>query len=399
MNATPFDQLDPQALGQQLKLAREARGYTQAEAADFIQVGRTTLTAIEKGERRLKIEELITLAQAYGRSVGDFTRPRPCVHPFRIQYRGQNNPAIQEELNSAQTQFYELCRDYVELETILKAPLPSQYPPPYNITKLKADLAAETVAHQERKRLGLGDGPLPILRPLLEQDVGLRIFYLPLNDANFSEMYHYDELLGACLAVNQNHPEERRRWSLAHGYAHFLVHRYAPMAYIESDYEREQFADHFAKHFLMPTPGLLRHYHNLLQSKGKPTTGDLCVLAHYYGVSVSALVRRLEDLGIAPRGTWERLRERGFKVREAQQYLGLAPLPEQAQLLPVRYQYLAVEAYQQGEISEGLLAKFLRVDRLEARHIAQILTSHPSDIQDEVLVDLELELVLDEVAA
>ena len=38
-------------------------------------------------------------------------------------------------------------------------------------------------------------------------------------------MYTYDEKLGGCMAINANHPEERRRWSLAHGYLHFLAHR------------------------------------------------------------------------------------------------------------------------------------------------------------------------------
>ncbi len=140
----------------------------------------------------------------------------------------------------------------------------------------------------------------------------------------------------------------------------------------------------------MPTSGLTRQYNNLLQSKNKPTIGDLCVLANYYGVSLSALVRRLEDLGIAPNGTWERLRDRGIKVREAQKQLGLAPIPEQSQLLPLRYQYLAVEAFEEGKISEGMLAKFLRVDRLEARQITQVLSAHSSDVTQEELIDFRL---------
>ncbi|MCP5098744.1 MAG: ImmA/IrrE family metallo-endopeptidase [Chloroflexi bacterium] len=214
---------------------------------------------------------------------------------------------------------------------------------------------------------------------------------MKFEDSKFSEMYYFDEELGGCLTVNQNHPEERRRWSLAHGYAHFLVHRYQPAIIYESNYQRELFADFFAKYFLMPTSGLTRHYNNLLQSKSKPSIGDLCVIANYYGVSLSALVRRLEDLGVAPRGTWERLRDRGFRVREAQEKLDLSPIPEQGQLLPLRYQYLAVEAFEEGKISEGMLAKFLRVDRLETRRIVRVLSEHTSDVTHEELVDFDLE--------
>lgn len=393
MASDVLDKVNPRKLGQDLKLAREQRGLRQEDAAKIINVARTTLTAIEQGNRRIKIDELIKLVEAYGRSVSDFVRPRPAAREFRVQFRGPSHLAHPEDkiVAISQNDFQELCRDYLELEMIMDAPLVRKYSLEYKVTGLSANRAAEGVATQERNRLGLGDGPLPILRNIFEQDVGLRIFYMRFIDSNFSEMYYYDDELGGCLAVNQNHPEERRRWSLAHGYAHFLVHRFQPAIFYESSYQREQFADFFAKYFLMPTSGLTRHYNNLFQSKSKPTIGDLCVLANYYGVSLSALVRRLEDLGVAPGGTWERLRDRGIKVREAQEQLGLSPIPEQAQLLPLRYQYLAVEAFEKEKLSEGMLAKFLRVDRLDARQVARVLSAHTSDVTQEGLIDFNLE--------
>ena len=81
----------------------------------------------------------------------------------------------------------------------------------------------------------------------------------------------------------------------------------------------------------------------------------------------------------------------GFRVREAQQQLGLPEIPAQSQKLPMRYQYLAVEAYKEGLISEGQFAKLLQVDRLEARRAAQVLLEHPTDITDETLVEIDLE--------
>lgn len=393
MAANVLDKIDPRELGQNLKIAREQRGLRQEDAAKLINVARTTLTAIEQGKRRITNDELITLLTGYGRSVSDFVRPRPVAREFQVQFRGPSRRTELEDRSVliSQNEFQELCRDYLELELIMESPMVHKYPLEYQIAGLSADRAAEGIATQERNRLGLGDGPLPILRSIFEQDVGLRIFYMPFTDSNFSEMYYYDDELGGCLGVNQNHPEERRRWSLAHGFAHFLVHRFQAAIFVEGSYQREQFADFFAKYFLMPTSGLTRHYNNLLQSKNKPTIGDLCVLANYYGVSLSALVRRLEDLGVAPGGTWERLRDRGIKVREAQEQLGLPPIPEQSQLLPLRYQYLAVEAFEEDKISEGMLARFLRVDRLEARQIAHVLASHTSDVTHEDLIDFSLD--------
>jgi DNA-binding XRE family transcriptional regulator len=48
-------EIDPTLLGQELQNARTQRGLTQAEAAKIIDVARTTLTAIEKGDRPIKV--------------------------------------------------------------------------------------------------------------------------------------------------------------------------------------------------------------------------------------------------------------------------------------------------------------------------------------------------------
>ena len=46
--------IDPRELGRKLRLARERRGMKQEEAAKVIAVARTTIVAIEKGERRIR---------------------------------------------------------------------------------------------------------------------------------------------------------------------------------------------------------------------------------------------------------------------------------------------------------------------------------------------------------
>jgi hypothetical protein len=91
---------------------------------------------------------------------------------------------------------------------------------------------------------------------------------------------------------------------------------------------------------------------------------------------VEALTRQLESLHLLPSGTWDRLRESSVKVREAQTILELKLHPRANHLLPLRYQYLALEAYQRGDLTEGQLARFLRLDRVEARRLVQALTNY-----------------------
>jgi Zn-dependent peptidase ImmA (M78 family) len=133
----------------------------------------------------------------------------------------------------------------------------------------------------------------------------------------------------------------------------------------------------------MPTSGLLSRFNDMYRTHGKFTPTNLFTLAHYYGVSIEALVYRLEDMELLPSGTWDRLRDRGLKVRKVQQELGLEEINQRADILPIHYQHLAIEALEQGLITEGRFADFLSVDRLEARRIAEALREHSSGMLEE----------------
>ncbi len=396
MKKNILQNIDPAHLGRDLQKARTRQGLTQADAAKVINAARTTLTAIEKGTRRIKPDELIELARAYGRSVSEFVRERPRIEPFQIQFRGPHAYSRPEkkEIDKSINKLEDLSRNYVELEEITQTPLAQNYPIEYRIGGFSIAHEAEGVASQERNRMGLGDGPIPNLRELLEQEVGLRVFYMPLRPSKFSAIYLYDHQAGGCIAINILHPEERRRWSLAHEYAHFLVHRHQPRMFIDGKFrrvpEKERFADCFALSFLMPAGSLTRRFNNIRKKTGKISAADLCNLAHYYGVSLSSMTHRLEDMRLLPTGVWDKLKEQGFKVREAQKQLGLPPISSRGDMLPIRYKYLAIDAFERGRLSEGRLAKFLDVDRVEARLIAQTLSEHGSDITEEENIDIDL---------
>jgi len=383
-----LDDIDLRKLGELLQQARKKSGMTQADAAKVIEAARTTVVAIEKGDRRLKPNELIKLARAYGRAVSDFVRSTPVTEPFEVQFRAayQRNEQEEAKITPIIQRFEELCRNYLELEKIMDAPLPRNYPQEYDVTNMPIEAAAESIAIAERQRLGLGDSPVLMLRDILEQSVGIRVFYLHMP-AKYSEVYSYDDQLGGCMAINLGHYEERRRWSMAHGYLHFLAHRRKPVVDFEGQYKRipesERLAEAFPKYFLMPTSGLLSRFNDMYRTHGKFTPTNLFTLAHYYGVSIEALVYRLEDMELLPSGTWDRLRDRGLKVKKVQQELGLEDITQRADILPIHYQHLAIEALEQGLITEGRFANFLGVDRLEARRIAESLREYSSGMVDE----------------
>ncbi|MBL8190839.1 MAG: ImmA/IrrE family metallo-endopeptidase [Acidobacteria bacterium] len=393
-----LDSIDPIILGSRLQEARKSRGVTQQDVADHMDIARTTLVAIEKGERRLTPQELIKLAGFYGRTVSEFVGRQVTVEGFVPQFRTTWSKALSSSATAAasgvrsinrskkpsqddlESEFEKvavelqcLAEDYVELENICGMPMVKAYPPTYNISGTTSEQAGEEVAAAERNRLGLGDGPLSNLRERLESDAGLRIFYFPMP-GKVAGLFAYNDSLGGCIGINSNHPRDRRNWSLAHEYGHFLTSRYQPeitfLSVAKRSSAKERLADSFAECFLMPASGLNRRFSEIHRSKEKGISlADLITLADLYQVSVQALILRLENLKRLLSGTWDKLEREGFKVRQAQQMLDIEANPAVKDFLPLRYKALAVSAYNQDELSEEQLAKYLRTDRVHARLI------------------------------
>jgi transcriptional regulator with XRE-family HTH domain len=70
-----LDTTDPVQLGERIRLARVRADLTQQEAADKLKLARTTLVALEKGQRRLRADELKSMSMIYGISTNALLRP------------------------------------------------------------------------------------------------------------------------------------------------------------------------------------------------------------------------------------------------------------------------------------------------------------------------------------
>jgi Zn-dependent peptidase ImmA (M78 family)/DNA-binding XRE family transcriptional regulator len=380
--------IDPKNLGHRLAEARKARGLTQQDVADYLKCSRPTLIAIEKGTRAAKPEEIIALAELYGRKVHDLVRPGEPVRGFQPHLRaaaGKAEPG-NEELEKAVESLHQFAENYRELESLLNAPMTYNYPQEIRLSgRIEVRTLAEDTATRERSRLGLGNQPIGDLRELLECEIGLRIMYGNLP-SRIAGLYAYAGDVGCCILINRKHPEERRRASLAHEYGHVIVDRYKPGV----DYLRfrgakpisERFVEAFGMSFLMPATSVRRHFHDIISLNGDFQVADLCRLSHLYYTSVEAMAYRLEELELIPTGTVAHLRESRFGVKKAKDAL---ELPEQKKMdtkFPDRYVYLAVKAYEQARISEGQLARFLDVDPVGAREIAE-LRSQDTHVTDD----------------
>ena len=377
--------VEPVALGRRLTEARKAAGLTQQQAAEHLGVSRPTLIGIEKGTRKARPVELASLAGLYRRSLHELVRPGADSAPLEPHLRAALGTGGSGAVEAAIQTLQGFANDYKALEALAEATPFRDFPPEVSLPR-RLDLRAfaEDLAIRERLRLHLGDQPIYELRSLVEQ-AGVHCFYGDIP-STLAGLYAFVPDLGYCILVNRKHPPERRRWTLAHEYGHFLADRHKPgVDYVEAPRRKpvsERFADAFAAALLMPETAIRRSFLGIAERTGDFQTADLTRLAHQFHCSAQATALRLEQLGLLPSGTWEALVERGFKPGTARRLLGLAPPPSHEDPYPERYRHLAVQAYVRDAISEGVLARFLRTDRVTAREIVEAtLTSRDLDAE------------------
>src|SRR5260370_26582538 len=133
METRILEEIDPRVVGARLQDARRAAGLTQQIVADQMEMARTTVVAIEKGERRVTPPELIRFSKLYHQQVSDFVGRREYREGFVAQFRANERQALEENQDYEQValNLQRRSEDYAELERIAGASGPRRYPPVY----------------------------------------------------------------------------------------------------------------------------------------------------------------------------------------------------------------------------------------------------------------------------
>ena len=356
-------------LGEKLRSARSGANLTQDLVAASLGLARTTLVAIEKGQRPVRSEELVALARLYGVSVGKLTSPDAIHVDLSAKFRRTEGKEASKAITHALSLLNRLATGAVQLEQLLGQELRTDYPPPIRIIHQSVNQQAEDAANNLRARLGVGVGPIPDLISLLELELGLRIFFRPLP-SQISGLYAYDSAIGACMLINANHHWKRRIQTATHETGHFVSDRSHADILEEEDISgsiEERFAKRFGSAFLIPASGVRARFDQIVGSENRFDVRELILLAHQFGVASQAMCRRLEELNLLPQGTWDSMRDRGFASDLERSIIGGASEQPKPALLPTRLAYLASVARHRELLSEGQLCDLLALDRLELR--------------------------------
>jgi Zn-dependent peptidase ImmA (M78 family)/transcriptional regulator with XRE-family HTH domain len=372
-----LDTLNPQQVGERLRIAREAVKLKQQQAAEAIGVGRTTLIAIEQGQRKVKLEEVRALAQVYSTSVNALLR-QEAVHADllpRFRKLGRSYP---EAVDRAAALLNHLAQGECELENLLGVKRTQNYPPERMILPGDVRIQAEQDALELRQWLGLGMGPIRDVVGILEMQLGVRVYIRPLP-SEVSGLFAYDQATGTCMLINANHRRTRRNATAAHELAHLVTRQTAEVfdKTTNDDIREERYAHAFSRSFLMPARTAMEQFKEITAGAKNLIRRHVIELAHLFGVSREFAVRRLEELQLVRAGAWDWYEKNGSITDEQERHVLGDRLPldddgESArQPTTVRLALLASAAWKQGLLSEGQLAELLKIDRVELRRLLQ----------------------------
>ncbi len=343
---------------EQLIKARDSLGMQPEEVADTLGIDVEEINNWEKGTSEPQLEYLWDLAELYQRNTEYFLQQAPAL-PEHLSFRLGRRKVIQDlpkEVRKVIVRFDELCRAEAELEDALQEPRRIQ------LKKVTGANNPQELADKERGRLNLGEKPIRDLRKLLISQ-GVRIFTLPIPDIPANELSGlswWHDKYGPCILLNGKNNIGRRQFTLAHEYAHLLLADPPTICAFMLDVPEERFANQFAVNFLMPAQDLKKSFVESMGSYGIiPTNQDLGKLASRYGVSLEALGRRLEYLGLIPEGTTDaRIVEWEKKPPRFRSPHG----PRWRRQLGEEFVSLALQAHSREQISLSKLAQYFGQD-------------------------------------
>jgi Zn-dependent peptidase ImmA (M78 family)/DNA-binding XRE family transcriptional regulator len=352
-------------LDKRIMAAREAAGFSITQAAQKLGFKNyQTLSAIEKGIRKINVHELIMMARLYGRNLDYFLESDVAPDPLPLWRK-----VGKTDVNQIQRQFFSFLENYSNLEHLLGLKrrwkdIQKNYDRDdfsYNGFEQADKLGADI-----HNFLDLGSRPSLNLRNVLENKLRFKILHLSLGDG-VSGASVVDNALGVGILINANDAPWRRNFDLAHELFHIITWNVFSPEEIGDGATKtrpEQYADIFASSLLLPE-NHLRETLKETATDNEIRIIDIIELAKEFGVSTEAVLWRLVNLKVIKRPLAEKaLDNPNFRDLDCdmRQMLYEKDGPSR---FPSRFISLACRCLMEGKISRGVFAEYLEIDRSE----------------------------------
>ena len=291
-----------------LIVAREMAGMTQTEVAAASGLSQAKISRFEDGISDPSNEEVNQLSKCLNVVPRFFYRPDVKRSVFNSFYRKRKSVSqrVLMQFNS------KVCFRQIQIDRLLGKVEQEAIPiPRFDVEAYPGGI--KQIAAALRQLLKIPPGPIKKLIPPLE-DAGVIIVIEDFGVTKIDGVSTFTNNGSPIIFLNRHAPNSRRRFSLAHEFAHTALHRYvAPDA--------DEQADALAAEFLMPEDEISPDF-----AIGALNLAKLANLKLRWRVSMAALfLDRAKTLGAISQRQysylWSQIAAAGYKIREPHEEL------------------------------------------------------------------------------
>ena len=248
-------------------------------------VSKQSISKYETGKMIPTSSVLLALSKALGVSADYFFRSG--IRLENVEFRKKSSLGKKKE-----AQITEIVRDrlerYILIEQIVSMNVP--FSNPIQNIEINDVKAIETAVRELRKAWWIGLDSLPNIMELLE-DKGIKVIEIEGNDKFDGLSANVNNGTIPVIVINRQWPVERKRFTCMHELGHLLLQ--LPVGLDEK--EKEHFCHYFANAMLLPADAFLRE---IGLKRRHLSLSELVPIKEYFGISVSAILKRARDLEV-----------------------------------------------------------------------------------------------------
>ena len=307
----------PNFVGERLKEAREARGFTGDALGDVVGVGRASISQYETGKASPQFDVLFKLASVLKMPVPFFLRPPSCPEADNLFYRSMSGATKTDRLKARRRYVWlkemtSYLRGYVRFPQV-RVP---QIDVPGELVAIDTHVI-EDAADRTREEWGLGNGPISDVTLLLENN-GVIVSKVTLGTIYMDGFSGWDVVSNTPYIIlgDDKGSAVRSRFDVAHELGHLILHRNLPPKCIHNPVDNkliESQAYSFAKAFLLPANTFAEDLYVV-------SLDSLKALKSKWLVSIGAMLYRAQDLeltsGKPAKSLWVNYTRRGWRLKE-----------------------------------------------------------------------------------
>lgn len=294
-----------ESIGKRVRHARESARMTQEVLSAALDLDRSAIARIEKGDRKISAAELAAASELLDRSFGWFLQPdSDLVSARRAAISPTDESGFDRQLEEVVTHVrWAARRGLIPAVRNIQLTIPHDHQ------------QAEQAATEVRTFLAAGTEPLIDLSSAAER-LGLLSFSFPFPDSSFDgSMTEIDIPPGtgklAVALINGSQRSGRRRFTLAHEIGHWVFgdvyddHDGTTSAAAQNQNNREKMIDSFAAHLLLPRSGVVK-----LWNQHKTRLGERDTAVHIsamYRTSWTATIGQLSNLDLIGADTFRQM--------------------------------------------------------------------------------------------